>query len=96
MEFRWLKFDFTYKEAKAYRDPNIFVLSLTFICVRKVLVTFQKKINLVDGSTFSKVETNFNIDNSKARPWAVSSISHKQIHHNISLPALYRLLNPLI
>jgi len=52
-----VKFDITVKEAKNSTDPTTFVLPLTFICVHRILVTFQKKINLMDGSTFSKVNT---------------------------------------
>jgi len=60
-EVKRVTFDITKKEAKNSIHPNIFVLSLTFICVYRILVTFQKKIHLMDGSAFSKI-------NSKIQP----------------------------
>jgi hypothetical protein len=84
------------KEAKNSTDPTIFLLSLTFISVYGILVTFQKKTNLMDGSTFSKVNTEVQ-HRQHQRHWAVSSTSHNPIRHsNISLPAFYRPLTPLI
>lgn len=95
-EVKRVKFNITEEEAKNSTDPNIFVLSLTFICVHIILVTFQKKINFMDSSTFSKVNTKVQ-HCWQQRHWAVSSTSHNPVHHNtISLPALYRPLNPLI